>query len=129
MEVVGVGDSLKLVGLSDQEDLLEPGQGSPDVRHLALEQRRRGDQHAAVAQADTLAYRLWAEGGEQRTENMAAFKRTQRADVKLGDSPGEQEDALALAHSQSFQDAPAIVAPDGCGGRPRRGDQLPRRRY
>ena len=112
MEILGVRNLANLFGAANQQHVLEPGERGSHFGDFAFVQRDGGHQHAAVADANALTNRFWAEGGEQRAEDVAVFQRPERADIKFGNPPGEEKHPLALAETETPQHVRKTVGED-----------------
>ena len=103
MEIFSVWNRANLFGAADQQHMLEPGYRGAQVGDFAFVQQGGGHQHTAIADADPLTNRFRAEGGEERAEDVAFLQRSERADIKFGNTPGEDKHPLALAETEASQ--------------------------
>ncbi len=103
-------DARLVPGAVGQQNLRQSGQIGAQRPHLALVQRRGGDQHPRLAFGQTDPDRLRAKGGKQRTEHRAGFPGSQGGDVQFGNASRQRADPVALDRAQPFQQVGELIA-------------------
>ncbi len=87
----------------DDEHVLEAAEGVSLRSHPPSEEARRRDQHSALADLETLAYRLRPKGREEGAQNAAVLERAERRDIELGNPGQEHEDPVSDADPQMVE--------------------------
>jgi hypothetical protein len=83
--------------------MLESRQRGTKCDNFALVEHGCRNEDPRVAEAQPLMNRFWAEGREQRTEHIAVFQGSERADVKLRNSSRQQEHAFTSGEAKALQ--------------------------
>lgn len=88
-------DGSRLAVFSDEQDMFERRYGRTDCGNLPLIKCVRGHEDLRLANAESCPDRLRAKGRKQRAEDTTIFEGSERGNIELWETSGQNEHAIA----------------------------------